>query len=63
MLTGINLFDVFEDEQKLGKGKKSYAVSFIFEDYTKTLQDKEIDYVMNQLMENLEKQLNATIRK
>ncbi len=63
LLTGINLFDVFEDEQKLGAGKKSYAVSFVFEDHTKTLQDKEIDGVMLQLMAQFEKQLNATIRK
>ncbi|MBX2890972.1 MAG: phenylalanine--tRNA ligase subunit beta [Saprospiraceae bacterium] len=63
LLTSINLFDVFEDEQKLGAGKKSYAVSFIFEDPEKTLQEKEIDSLMQQLQQAFETKLNATIRK
>ncbi len=63
MLKEVNLFDVFEDEQKLGADKKSYAVSFAFEDPEKTLQDKEIDYLMQQLQQAFETKLNATIRK
>lgn len=63
MLSGINLFDVFEDEQRLGAGKKSYAVSFVFEDPEKTLQEKEIDNLMQQLQQVFENKLNATIRK
>ncbi|MCB0527755.1 MAG: phenylalanine--tRNA ligase subunit beta [Saprospiraceae bacterium] len=62
MLKDINLFDVFEDEQKLGAGKKSYAVSFTFEDPEKTLQDKEIDHLMQQLQQAFETRLKATIR-
>ena len=62
MLKDINLFDVFEDEQKLGAGKKSYAVSFTFEDPEKTLQDKEIDHLMQQLQQVFETRLKATIR-
>jgi phenylalanyl-tRNA synthetase beta chain len=63
LLTSVNLFDVFEDEQKLGAGKKSCAVSFIFEDPEKTLQEKEIDSLMQQLQQAFETKLNATIRK
>ncbi len=63
MLSSVNLFDVFEDEQKLGAGKKSCAVSFIFEDPEKTLQEKEIDSLMQQLQQAFETKLNATIRK
>lgn len=63
MLKEINLFDVFEDESKLGPGKKSYAVSFVFEDPEKTLQDKEIDGMMQQLQQAFETKLNAGIRK
>ena len=63
MLKDVNLFDVFEDEQKLGAGKKSYAVSFTFEDPEKTLQDKEIDHLMTQLQQAFETKLNAVIRK
>ncbi len=63
LLKEVNLFDVFEDEAKLGAGKKSYAVSFLFEDPQKTLQDKEIDALMQQLQQAFEQKLNASIRK
>jgi phenylalanyl-tRNA synthetase beta chain len=59
----INLFDVFEDANKLGVGKKSYAVSFIFEDKEKTLQEKEIEQMMSNLMRQYEAQLGAVVRK
>jgi phenylalanyl-tRNA synthetase beta chain len=63
LLKEVNLFDVFQDENKLGAGKKSYAVSFIFEDSSKTLNDKDIDQVMNPLMKLYEEKLGAVIRK
>jgi phenylalanyl-tRNA synthetase beta chain len=63
MLREVNLFDVFEDENKLGAGKKSYAVSFTFEDPEKTLQDKEIDALVEQLTNVFEGKLGAQIRK
>ncbi len=63
LLKDVNLFDVFEDESKLGPGKKSYAVSFVFEDIEKTLQDKDIDQMMQQLQTAFETKLNAQIRK
>ncbi len=63
LLKDINLFDVFEDETKLGEGKKSYAVSFTFEDPTRTLQDKEVDAVMSELIEAFEGKLGALIRR
>ena len=46
ILKAIDLFDVFEGDQ-LPEGKKSYAVSFVFQDENKTLTDKEVDKVMN----------------
>ncbi|MEO6315627.1 MAG: phenylalanine--tRNA ligase subunit beta [Chitinophagaceae bacterium] len=61
-LQGMQLFDVFESE-KLGKDKKSLAVSFTFLDDEKTLTDKEIDGMMNKIMIAMETNLNAEIRK
>jgi phenylalanyl-tRNA synthetase beta chain len=61
-LQDIKLFDIFESE-KLGAGKKSIAVNFIFADKEKTLTDKEIDGWMNTIMTALEKDLQAEIRK
>ena len=60
-LQGIELFDIFESE-KLGSGKKSFAISFNFLDDEKTLTDKEIDKMMNQITTILEKELHAEIR-
>ncbi len=61
ILRNIELFDIYEDE-KMGKDNKSYAVSFTFRDDAKTLQDVDIDGVMNKLMEQYKSQLNAVIR-
>lgn len=62
LLRKVNLFDVYEGE-KIGKDKKSYAVSFILQDEQKTLTDKEIDKFMNRLIEAFEHELNAVIRR
>ncbi len=61
-LQSIKLFDIFESD-KLGVDKKSMAVNFTFMDNSKTLTDKEIDDIMNNVIENCEKKLQAEIRK
>lgn len=61
-LRELKLFDIFESD-KLGRDKKSLAVSFTFLDQEKTLTDKEIDAMMQKIMTSLEKELNAEIRK
>lgn len=63
LIKDINLFDVYENEEQLGAGKKSYAVSFTFENPEKTLKDKEVDKVVNQLIADYESKLGATIRQ
>ncbi len=63
ILQETNLFDVYENEQQLGADKKSYAVSFLFQDKTKTLQDAEVDAVINTIIAEAEKQLGALIRR
>ncbi len=62
LLKKINVFSVYEGE-KIDEGKKSYALSFILQDQNKTLQDKAIDKVMQQLIKKFESDLNAHIRK
>ncbi len=61
LLKDVNLFDVYQGE-KLPKGKKSYAVSFLFQDDKKTLTDKQVDKVMRKLQENFESELGAELR-
>ena len=61
ILREISLFDVYESDS-LGINKKSYAVGFILRDEMKTLTDKNIDKVMNNLIRAFETDLNAHIR-
>ena len=61
LLKDVGLFDVYEGD-KLPEGKKSYAVSFLLQDETKTLADKQIDKIMQKLQQTFEKNLDAVLR-
>lgn len=61
ILRNVELFDVYEGD-KIEKGKKSYALSFILRDDEKTLTDKQIDKIMNRISTAFEKQLGAVVR-
>jgi phenylalanyl-tRNA synthetase beta chain len=61
LLKNVNLFDVYEG-QNLPEGKKSYALSFIIQDATKTLEDAQIDKIMSKLQKNFENELGASLR-
>jgi phenylalanyl-tRNA synthetase beta chain len=62
LLKSMNVFDVYQGD-KIGEGKKAYAVSFFLQDKEKTLNDKVIDKTMSRLMGAFENDLNAVIRK
>ncbi|WP_338409817.1 phenylalanine--tRNA ligase subunit beta [uncultured Flavobacterium sp.] len=61
LIKEISLFDVFEGNN-LPENKKSYAVSFIMNDANKTLDEKQIEKVMQKLQTNFEKEVGATLR-
>ena len=61
LLRAVNLFDVYEGKN-LPQGKKSYAVNFILQDDSKTLNDKQITAIMQKLVQQLTKQLGAELR-
>lgn len=61
LLKDVNLFDVYSGSS-LPEGKKSYAVSFILQDNTKTLTDVQIDKIMSKLASNFESEIGATLR-
>ncbi len=61
LLKEVELFDVYEGKN-IEAGKKSYAVSFLLQDETQTLNDKMIDKIMSKLVKNLEDKLNAKLR-
>lgn len=61
ILKEINLFDEYKDK-KIGKGKKSFAISFTFNDSKKTLTDQVIDKIMIRLSEKIKSEFEAVIR-
>ena len=61
ILKEINLFDEYKDK-KIGKGKKSFAISFTFNDSKKTLTDQVIDKIMIRLSEKIKSEFGAVIR-
>lgn len=61
LLKRVELFDVYEGKN-LPEGKKSYAVNFILQDEQKTLNDKQIDGIMQKLIKNLTEKLGAELR-
>ncbi|MEZ4856996.1 MAG: phenylalanine--tRNA ligase subunit beta [Gelidibacter sp.] len=61
LLKNVDLFDVYQGKN-LPKGKKSYAISFMFQDERSTLTDKQIDKIMKKLQTNFENQLGAELR-
>lgn len=61
LLKEVGLFDIYEGKN-LAENKKSYAVSFLFRDDNKTIEDKQIEGIMTKIQAELEKQLGATLR-
>lgn len=61
LLKEVDLFDVYEGK-KLPDNKKSYAVSFLIQDEEKTLNDKQIDKIMQKLTATFEKNVGAALR-
>jgi len=61
MLKDVNLFDVYQGD-KLPSGKKSYALSFILQDESATLTDKQIEKIMEKLMKTYQEKVGAEIR-
>ena len=61
ILKEVDVFDVY-DGDKIEKGKKSYAMSFMLEGTDHTLTDTEIDEAMNKLIRQLTDKAGAQVR-
>lgn len=61
LLRSVTLFDVYEGD-KLPAGKKSYAIAITLQDDERTLNDKQIDAVMNKIINNLRTKAGAELR-
>lgn len=61
-LKDVYVFDVYQG-QHLEKGKKSIAMTLLFENKEKTLETAEVDNMVNRIVSGLEKQHQAILRK
>lgn len=61
-LRKITVFDVFEGKP-LEEGQKSYTFNMVLYDNEKTMNDKQIDAIMQKLIATFENQLKAVVRK
>jgi phenylalanyl-tRNA synthetase beta chain len=61
ILKGVSLFDVYQGD-KIGPGKKSYAISFLLRDDQKTLTDQIIDKTMEKILQTFQERFHASIR-
>ncbi|VWL85967.1 phenylalanine--tRNA ligase subunit beta [Oceanivirga miroungae] len=57
----VELFDIYEGEG-IESGKKSFAINILMRDDNKTLEEKEINAVMDKIVKKLEKDYLAKIR-
>ena len=62
LLSSAKLFDVYKGKQ-IESGKKSVAFSLIFRDTEKTLQDSEINPIMEKIIIHLETSFKAKLRE
>jgi len=58
-LQSFDLFDVFENEERIGKAKKSLAISLIFENQNQTLKESDLDLSMEQINKSLRDKIGA----
>lgn len=61
LVENAHLFDVYRGEQ-LGSGNKSLAVSVLFRDKNKTLQDSDIEKQIGKALKNIKDKYNAVLR-
>lgn len=62
LLESFNVFDIYTGEG-IEEGKKSIAFSMIFRAKDRTLVDEEVSNIVNKVMEDLETELEAELRK
>ncbi len=63
LLRDVQLFDIYQNAEHLGPGKKSYALSFTFENIERQMTSEEMEELMNGLISLYEKEVGAVVRK
>ena len=62
LVINANPINIYYDEKALGKDLKSVTFNLEFQDHTKTLEDKDVTPVINEIIRIAEKKFNAKLR-
>ncbi len=62
LIEEIKLFDIYKGKQ-IPTGKKSVAYSIVFRDPNKTLEEQDVNRVMDKILTRLEEKLSVELRK
>jgi phenylalanyl-tRNA synthetase beta chain len=62
LLIDHDLFDIYENAEAIGRGKRSMAISLVFQDTTRTLTEKDINKVVQKILDALTREAGATLR-
>ena len=61
-LSDLTLFDLYEDKNNISVDSKSLAYSLTFLSNKKTLQDKDVDIIISNVIKNIKKKFNVIQR-
>ena len=61
LITGVNVFDVFEGAS-IGEGRKSIAIEVSIQPMDKTLTDEDFEALAGKIVENVKKQTGGVLR-
>ncbi|MEO9336009.1 phenylalanine--tRNA ligase subunit beta [Mesorhizobium sp. SB112] len=61
LISGVNVFDIFEGAS-LGEGKKSVAIEVSIQPVEKTLTDEDFEALATKIIENVKKQTGGALR-
>ncbi len=61
LITGVNVFDIFEGAS-LGEGRKSVAIEVLIQPADKTLTDEDFDALTKKIVGNVEKTTGGSLR-
>ncbi|MDE6474363.1 MAG: phenylalanine--tRNA ligase subunit beta [Clostridia bacterium] len=62
LLVDTNIFDIYRNENAIGKGKKSVAISLVFRLPDRTLTDDEVNAKINRILTKLSSEFSAVQR-
>jgi len=61
-LISVNPIEIFEDKNNIGLNKKSITYEMIFQDEEKTLEDKDVNPIIDEIIDIAENKFNAKLR-